>query len=167
MRRPITMVFGVTLLAAVSSWAAARAQDSSPDDSKAVGKDNRSWWDRVFNDDDEWRPKKFRPHVEKAPEKKPVLAEKKLPSKHETEIAELKKEQAAYLRRLAVCDCLKEIALKTGDQSLARQAEQLDAQAYAVYSKHVAHLGVKNIPAESTEDVLDIPAIKSKGEEKP
>lgn len=38
-----------------------------------------------------------------------------------------------WLRRLEVCDKLKQIALETGDQELARKAEALDQRAWDVY----------------------------------
>lgn len=38
-----------------------------------------------------------------------------------------------WLRRLEVCDKLKQIALETGDQDLARKAEALDQRAWDVY----------------------------------
>jgi hypothetical protein len=70
--------------------------------------------------------------------KKPVDSAPKEPNAHEKEMAEVKREQAAYLRRLAVCDQLRDIALKNNDDNLNRQADELQAQAWAIYSKHVA-----------------------------
>jgi hypothetical protein len=64
------------------------------------------------------------------------------PSKREKEMAEMKREQAAYLRRLAVCDQLRDVALKNNDENLRRQAEELEAQASAIYFKQTAHLSV-------------------------
>jgi hypothetical protein len=49
------------------------------------------------------------------------------------------REEAALLRRLAVCDRLKEIAYESGNEELQRKAEQLDQRAWAVYSQHTAN----------------------------
>src|SRR5207245_2565264 len=52
------------------------------------------------------------------------------------------REEAAYLRRLAVCDKLKQIAYQTNDEKLQRQAEQLDERVWEVYSQRIANLPV-------------------------
>jgi hypothetical protein len=51
------------------------------------------------------------------------------------ETAKIQAEQAALIRRLAVCDKLKEIALRTNDNDLLQRAEQLDARAWATYTQ--------------------------------
>lgn len=122
-----------------------------------------SWIARFFADDDQgppWRvkAKKQKDRFEKerlenesankavrkqsdrnrAETKKPNESDAKETAKRDQETAAVKREQADYLRRLAVCDQLREIALKNNDENLNRQADDLQAQAWAVYSKHVA-----------------------------
>jgi hypothetical protein len=41
---------------------------------------------------------------------------------------------------LAVCDQLREIALQKNDDELSHQADELQAQAWAVYSKHIVSI---------------------------
>lgn len=84
---------------------------------------------------------------------KPVSAAPKEPTQHEKEQAEVKREQAAYLRRLAVCDQLRDIALKSNDENLNRQADELQAQAWAIYSKHTASFSPGQMGDESREEV--------------
>ena len=50
------------------------------------------------------------------------------------------REKAAVLRRLAVCDKLREIALVREDDELRRKADQLDQRAWDMYLKHTAQL---------------------------
>jgi len=49
-------------------------------------------------------------------------------------------EEAALLRRLAVCDQLKVVALQTKDEVLLEQADRLDEQARAVYAQRIGRL---------------------------
>jgi hypothetical protein len=48
------------------------------------------------------------------------------------------RERALLDRRQAVCDKLKEIALRTGDEALMRRAEQLDQRAWALYQRRTS-----------------------------
>jgi hypothetical protein len=84
------------------------------------------------------KPTQTKIDSKKAEVKKPVESAPKEPSAREKELAEVKREQADYLRRLAVCDQLRDIALKNSDESLNRQADELQAQAWSIYTKHVA-----------------------------
>ena len=54
----------------------------------------------------------------------------------------LRNEQEACLRRVAVCARLRELAAEKGDEALARQADELESQAKALYNARVAGLGV-------------------------
>jgi hypothetical protein len=49
-------------------------------------------------------------------------------------------EQAALLRRLAVCDQLKLIAYQTKDDALLHRAEQLEDRAQSLYNQRISHL---------------------------
>src|SRR5437660_11234179 len=76
---------------------------------------------------------------------KPQAKPKKEPSKKQAEpakpvklvddaAAERAREEANLIRRLEVCDKLKEIALRTNDQELLRRAEALDERARTTYA---------------------------------
>ncbi len=69
--------------------------------------------------------------------------------------AQRRQEEAAFLRREAVCDRLMEIALQTDDQELLHRAEQLRERAWAAYAQRTAHLPGGNAGFESDEQILD------------
>jgi hypothetical protein len=77
-------------------------------------------------------------------------------AKREQDAAAIKREQAEYLRRLAVCDQLREIALKNNDENLNRQAEELQLQAWAVYSKRIAGISAGKDNGEKREGTFNI-----------
>lgn len=54
----------------------------------------------------------------------------------------LRAEQDAYLRRVSVCTELRRVAAEKGDDALARQADELERQASALYNLRVNGLGV-------------------------
>src|SRR5262249_28045325 len=68
--------------------------------------------------------------------------------------AERLREEAALLRRLAVCDQLKLIATQNKDDTLLRQAEQIEQRAQAVYSQRVARLQGGVTGTETDEQIL-------------
>jgi hypothetical protein len=74
--------------------------------------------------------------VEK-PKPKPADAEKKA---GETAAAMRAQEEANLLRRLAVCDRLKQLALELGDSGLEEEAMRLEQKATEVYRKRTQHL---------------------------
>jgi flagellar biosynthesis GTPase FlhF len=141
------------------------AADKISSDSASPDSQNSSWVTRFFADDDKgpsWRvrAKRQKDKMERelaTARKKPDSTKDKAKkaddspevSKHEQEVAELKREQAAYLRRLAVCDQLKDVALKNSDDQLMRQAEELEAQAKSVYENRVAHLSAGKVGDET------------------
>jgi hypothetical protein len=57
-------------------------------------------------------------------------------------------EDSALLRRLAVCDQLRLVASRTGDETLLHKADELDDRARAVYAMRIARLPVSQ-PAEA------------------
>jgi hypothetical protein len=69
--------------------------------------------------------------VEKPPPKNPA---------HEA-ASERAREEAILMRRLEVCDKLKEIALRTNDGELFRRAEVLDERARTTYAQRTSYLG--------------------------
>jgi hypothetical protein len=74
---------------------------------------------------------------EKAEDKKPAP-----PSPAEIAAKELKRHEKALVRRMQVCDRLRQIALDTNETDLERQAEELEEQAKTVYQRHADRLGV-------------------------
>jgi hypothetical protein len=102
-----------------------------------------------------------------APAKKPAKAQKEdvkkpaAPPRPKAVIpsptAQRAREEATLLRRLAVCDKLKEIAVRTNDTQLLHQAEQLDARAWANYSQRTGQLAAATVP-EADEKALEPPA---------
>ena len=76
------------------------------------------------------------------------------PSKARAE-AEQARAQAAFLRRMAVCDKLKQIGLETGNEELQRRADDLLERAQAAYSQRMALLPEANDGFESDEQSLD------------
>lgn len=55
----------------------------------------------------------------------------------------------AYLRRLAVCDRLRDIALETNDTALSEEAGRLDEMAWTLYHEQSNRLlGVKSMAME-------------------
>jgi hypothetical protein len=78
--------------------------------------------------------------------------------------AKRSREEAALLRRLAVCDKLMEIAVQTGDRDLMRRAEELDARARAVYAQRTG-LGADataELDAQKLDRNLDSEAVAAR-----
>jgi hypothetical protein len=68
----------------------------------------------------------------------------------ETAAAVRAQEEANFLRRLAVCDKLRQLALETGDDSLEREADVLQQKAELVYKKRTADASAVAVPAENS-----------------
>jgi hypothetical protein len=129
------LLVGLSLPAA----AVAAAPDAGDDPAKEAARGN--WCSRLFGADDK-------------PAHEPVG--QKLSSADKTEVkkslelmkpgpaaagaADLAREMANLLRRQAVCDQLRQIAIETRDEALLRQAEQLDQRAWATYSQRTGDL---------------------------
>lgn len=73
------------------------------------------------------------------------------PLKPEVVAEALRAEQEAYLRRVSVCTELRRVALERNDESLARQADELERQAAALYNARVAGLGLARVKAPLPE----------------
>lgn len=119
---PLTAVLVLGLFTAV---AVAQPADSGP---AAAGEGG--WWGRWFG---------ARPGpAAKAPAEvaeKPVVP---VPSEAESVAQEQERHFRAYLRRLDVIDKLRQVALDTGNDDLARQADELDQQVNTLYNRQVA-----------------------------
>jgi hypothetical protein len=94
----------------------------------AEPRDNRSWL--------RWWP--FAKASAKKPEQTPTKTER-LTSNVELPATLRAREKADYLRRLAVCDRLQVIATQSGDNELARKAEQLEHRAWEVYRQRTTN----------------------------
>ena len=101
-----------------------------------------------------WAVKMFRIDDSPAPVKKPQPKPKKTASAAKKAPQTVKptpvvneaagdraREEAALMRRLEVCDKLKEIALRTNDGELFRRAEVLDERARTTYAQRTSYLG--------------------------
>ncbi len=67
----------------------------------------------------------------------------------------LAREQAAFQRRVAVCDRLREIAIETNDTELDQLAQELNARAWAVYKQRTAKLEAAPKEKDLDEQILD------------
>jgi hypothetical protein len=65
------------------------------------------------------------------------------------------RQEAALLRRIDVCDKLRQIALETNNNELDQLAQELDARARAVYAQRTARLKTNTQPADLDEQILD------------
>lgn len=70
------------------------------------------------------------------------------PLPEEVKAEALRAEQEAYLRRVGVCTELRRVAVERGDESLYRQADELEREAESLYRLRVGRLGLQ-VPAES------------------
>jgi len=64
--------------------------------------------------------------------------------------AQRAREEAALLRRQAVCLKLRAIAAQTNNEGLRREADHLDEQAWNMYLQRTAHLPGGELPDEAT-----------------
>jgi hypothetical protein len=97
-------------------------------------------------------PKKPAP-AKKEVTKKPSAAKPAAPAE-DPAVAGRNKAEAALMRRLEVCDRLKEIALRSNDAELFHRAELLDEQARAAYAQHAGELPAGAAAFESDEKTL-------------
>jgi hypothetical protein len=67
------------------------------------------------------------------------------------------REQRAFLRRLAVCDRLRQVALQTDDDDLLRRADELQEQAWSLCLERTGMVPVDEFEASSPadEEILD------------
>jgi hypothetical protein len=67
--------------------------------------------------------------------KKDAVSPAEAPSPADESRARRNREEADLFRRLAVCDQLREVALRGDDQELLRRAEELSERAFALYAE--------------------------------
>lgn len=122
------------------------------DDNKASqAPEQGSWFSRMFG-----AGKKAEPKKESACEKETLkkTSERPLPPRKDAG-AERARDEAAFFRRLAVCDQLKQIALQNKDDQMLRKAEELDRRVYESYSRRMSAAATGGTPFESDEQVLE------------
>ena len=167
-------MLGLALLGTFALGTLARADSPSKGEPSGQADQSPSWIARFFADDNQGPPWRVKAKKQKDRLEKEQLeneAAKKLTQKssdrnksNESDAKEagkrqadlIKHEQAEYLRRLAVCDQLREVALKNNDESLNRQADDLQAQAWAVYSKHIASFSGSKISGSRNGSRADV-----------
>jgi hypothetical protein len=86
--------------------------------------------------------------------KTPARAEARGPTVVESAMALRRREEVDLHRRLAVCLRLLEIADRTNDSDLRRQAEDLDSLAWDTYNLRTAHLASGGVPVGPDEETL-------------
>jgi hypothetical protein len=131
MRRLGAGVLAAALLGGVVCGA--RAQEPAGD-----GKG--SWWSGLFGGD---KPKGVRVE-DHTSGPRPAG-----PSPTERAARDQKRELNAYLRRMQVCDRLRQIAYDTNDAELERQADELEEQARLVYERATSRLPLAGSPDET------------------
>lgn len=85
------------------------------------------------------------PASESAERPKPKAEDEKPRKATETDAAIKAQEESNLLRRLSVCDRIKQIALETSDAKLEAHAMRLEERATEVYKQRVANLGGRRI----------------------
>jgi len=109
----------------------------------AAGAATQPWYSRLFRSDSRREtdtaatPPPRRPSLPMAPLSPEQIAEA------------LRAEQDAYLRRLEICTKLRQVALHQDDESLLKQADDIERQATMLYHSRVARLGVKGLQTPS------------------
>jgi hypothetical protein len=129
-----TCAMAALLLSAATLCAA----DSAPtaDDSAPV-----PWYKRIFSDP---KPK---------PTPKPAAPEP--PITRQDVARSVEQEQKVYMERLAFCTKLRQIAVQTGDEELERKANELEKQAFDVFTKRTAKLPALMDSVKASESALD------------
>ncbi len=70
-------------------------------------------------------------------------------------MSEQARQEAALLRRIEVCDKLRQIALETNNNELDQLAQELEARAQAVYAHRTARLKTSAPATDVDEQILD------------
>lgn len=134
-------------LGAAAALAADGSKGSKSPASEKESKSSTSWFGRWFGSKKEPEPK-VSTKIKKGSEADSVEAEQG-PTVNELAAVRARQEKT-LLRRLAVCDRLMEIAVRTGDDDLLRRAEQLDERCRRAYAERTA-----DVTAQSDELILE------------
>lgn len=138
MRRVGSWVVAAALI--VGLGAAVAAADDADGDAKAASAKS-GWWSGWFGDKPKAKTEK-KSAVEDAPA---------VPSGVQMAVAEQQRQMNAALRRMQVCERLRQVAVQTGNADLERQANEMDARAWEVYRHQTAHLPVPAKPSEAVK----------------
>jgi hypothetical protein len=154
--------WGVTaaLLVGLSACVARGGEDEANGDSaKPAPKSSIRWspfFARAFRlDESKPQPKPVAKSKKKTTTEKPAAPTRNV-------AAERSREEAELLRRLAVCDKLMEIAVRTNDNELFHRVEVLDERARSTYQQRTAALGTRlNNLEQKVKTVDKRPAAKT------
>jgi hypothetical protein len=150
-----------------SGWA---SEPTTVEVGEATTRDSGNWFTRTFTSKSKPQQKKLTPEEQQAAKDLADQAHKQAEARKAER--ERSVEEAALLRRLAVCDQLKLVATRTNDDALLERADKLDEEARAVYSRKIAHLACSHAtvvpedaeiavdakPKENTENEMPTPA---------
>jgi len=148
--------FGAALVVGVALCSGTSAADPSRDDAPPPHKwggsvSRSSWFNGMLGTQDKKQPDKELGTRLDTELPANSTTEAKPSAQAEIAAAERSREQAALLRRLAVCDQLKTVAYRTKDDALLHRAEQLEEQAQTVYSQRIAHLPASQASAPASD----------------
>ncbi|HEV3447442.1 MAG TPA: hypothetical protein VG099_22565 [Gemmataceae bacterium] len=135
-----------TVLCAGLAASNARARDDDDDTSQAKPPPRPAIrWSHYFAGMETYtqpKPEAVKPAAKPKQQTAHKPAENPKPKNPAHEAAsERAREEAILMRRLEVCDKLKEIALRTNDGELFRRAEVLDERARTTYAQRTSYLG--------------------------
>jgi hypothetical protein len=117
---------------------ASAAAAQAPEGGSSLSGPTKGWWAAWFGG----RAAAKDPAVQAVVEVPAVAAPEPAPTAAEEQQRQLR----AFMRRMEVCDRMKQIALLQGDAELERQADLLLARAFEVYKQRVAGLS-RPLPA--------------------
>jgi hypothetical protein len=149
-------VWAVTsaLVMGLATCVALAGEDDTDSDSAKPARSSNIRWSPFFVHAfrmDESKPKESKPAAK--PKKKP--AAEKPPTVTRDLTAERSREEAALLRRLAVCDKLMEIAIRNNDNEMIQRVEVLDERARLAYQQHTASLGDRASKPEANDKAIE------------
>jgi hypothetical protein len=126
---------GAALLLGGSTAVLAASDDG--DDTAPKPAAASSWYGHLFGS----KSSSKKPEKDKDKEKLPskTVTAPHSPVRNEAALVRSREEEA-LLRRWAVCDKLKQIAERTGDEELGRMADQFTERARELYFQRIAHL---------------------------
>jgi hypothetical protein len=102
--------------------------------------------------------------IEKPKPPPPPFVDKPAKSKaNDTAAAIRAQEEANFLRRMAACDRLRQLALETGDDSLEKLADELQQKAESAYKQRTANLPSSKVLARSEPESRPAVASNSRG----
>jgi hypothetical protein len=144
MRGPWSWRLQIVVLLSLSLVPLARASDADEAKPAAQDEEKSSWWSRLFGTGPRKAADKKADAAAKDPDPKSPPGEDKDTNLEDVAARERGRAQAAFFRRLAVCDQLMQIAEETNDRALELQVEHLSQQSWDMYSRTMAHYATAN-----------------------